>query len=124
MRDLELNKTSFYYANPTGYTESIDDEDNYTGETEITYTAPKLLRANISGATGKYERLALGALENYDKVLVTANTSLPIVEETVLWIDCTPTDGAYDYVVDTMGKTRNGVCYGLKKVNKSNGENS
>jgi hypothetical protein len=95
-----------------------DADGNYTGETAVVYSAPVECKAHISPATGQSTQEMFGNLTDYDRVILSDDTSLPIDENTVLFIDHEPTDGArgYDYTVRRVAKSINFVAIAVRKV--------
>ena len=120
MRTNQRNKRSVWYCLYQGETEKTDTDGNYTGETEIAYAAPVQIKACVSPATGQSNTEMFGNLTDYDRVIVSDDTSLAIDENTVLFIDSTPTDGAgaagYDYIVRRVAKSFNSVAIAVRKV--------
>lgn len=123
MRTLERNKTNFYYATYIGKTEGKDEEDYYTGEPVIEYSAWKPFSANISPATGTSQTEQFGNSEQYDKIIVTDILDCEIDESTVLAIDIAPNERTkttdlpvYDYIVKKKAKSLNSVSYAVSKV--------
>lgn len=118
MRDLEINKQLIYYAQPLP-PQPILDEDGYeTGEMDYTVTSePKPYRINISSAKGEMATRQFGELEEYDKIMVTANKNIDITEETVLWVDNLDIHQPYDYIVKKVAKSLNNVTFAIRKVN-------
>lgn len=121
MKALKRNKRTFWYCLYGTETELTDSDGNYTGETAIGYGAPVECKANISPATGQSNVEMFGNLTDYDRVIVSDDTSLPIDENTVLFIDSTPTNGAgeagYDYIVRRVARSINSVAIAVQKVN-------
>ncbi len=125
MRTLLRNKQTIYYAL---YEDKIPIEDEYgneTGEYEILYSPPTALRINVSAARGENSTRAFGETENYDKVLVTDDLSVPISETSILWIDTMPvieddeTETPHDYIVVRVAKSLNSISFAVRKVNVS-----
>ena len=124
MRTLNRNKQTFWYALYEGSEMLTDENDNLTGETNIIYSEPVKMRANISPATGNSQAEQFGALDNYDKVIVTDDLNCPINEQSILFVDCEPehnTGGAllYDYIVRRVAKSLNSVSIAISKVKVS-----
>ena len=121
MKALKRNQRTFWYCLYGTETELTDSDGNYTGETEIGYGAPVECEANISPATGQSNVEMFGNLTDYDRVIVSDDTTLPIDENTVLFIDSTPTTGAgetgYDYIVRRVAKSINSIAIACQKVN-------
>ena len=121
MRTQVSNRTPFYYALFTGEVPDVDENGYYTGEVSVSFADPVLYKkGNISPATGQSTVEQFGTLESYDKVIVTADMSCPIDENTVLWIDETDPDKPYDYVVKRVAKSKNGISIAASKVRVSN----
>ena len=120
MRTLQRNKRDVWYCLYQGETEPTDTDGNYTGETAITYAAPVKIRANVSPATGQSNLEMFGNLTDYDRVVVTDQIDIPVDENSVLFIDSTPTEDAgeygYDYIVRRVARSFNSVAIAVRKV--------
>jgi hypothetical protein len=116
MRTLERNKQKVYYAQYNGKKSVIDEYGNQTGEYEILYFPPVLIKLNVSAAKGEYSTRQFGDTENYDKVLITDDLNIPITETSVLWIDNLDTSKPHDYVVKKIAKSLNSVSIAVSKV--------
>ena len=121
MRELERNKRKIYYALFDKNEPILDDDGNDTGEVRPTYFAPVELRINVSPALGESSTRQFGEVVDYDRTLVTCNTSLPINEKTVFWIDETDTSKAFDYTVKKVAVSLNSLQIAVKKVEVSFG---
>ena len=119
LRTLERNKQVIYYALFDGKEPVIDEYDNQTGEYEILYTPPALLKINVSAARGEYSTRQFGDTENYDKVLMTDDLNVPITETSILWIDTLDTTKPHDYIVKKVAKSLNSVSIAVSKVSVS-----
>ena len=142
MRCLQRNKRTFYYCLYSGKQNILDEYGNETSEQIVTYSDAVSMSANISAATGYAQTEQFGNLDNYDKVIVTADTSFQIDENTVLFIDKDPEYEnvetyeedeenpetyvpttirvpVYDYVVRRVAKSINSVSVAVSKVNVS-----
>ncbi len=115
MRCLRRNKIPIYYAKYLGKTALQDAAGNYTGDYEETYTTPEELMANVSIANGETTIDEYGNNEAYSKTIVLSDPDFPIDEETVFWIDRTPTQGNYDYRVKRVAKSLNSLRVWLEK---------
>lgn len=122
MRSLERNKQEVYYATYSGKQEITDDDGNLTGEYGLVYNDPVLLRINVSAARGESATRLFGELEDYDKVLISTDTELPITKTTVFWIDNTDTEKPHDYVVRKVAKGLNSIQIAVRKVDVSEDE--
>ena len=119
MRTLERNKQTIYYALYEGKEPLKDEYGNPTGEYEVLYSEPVLLKINVSAARGEYSTRQFGEMENYDKVLVTDDINIPITETSLLWIDDTDTSKPHDYIVKKVAKSLNSVAIAVSKVSVS-----
>ncbi len=124
MKIMERNKRTFWYCLYDRKEPIIDEDGNETGEEQIVYNPPQSLRANISAASGSSQVEQFGNLAGYDKVIVLDDTSCPIDENTVLFIDKEPEHGEdgtllYDYRVKRVAKSLNSVSIAATKVSVS-----
>ena len=124
MRTLERNKRTFYYCLYQGREVVRDGNGNETGEYAVRYDEPLKVRANISPATGYSQTAQFGTLDNYDKVIVLSDTTCPIDENTVLFLDKEPEFNdfgipLYDYTVRRVAKSLNSVSIAVRKVSVS-----
>ncbi len=124
MKCMERNKSTFYYCLYEGEERATDEDGNETGEKQVVYADPVLLRANISPATGNTSVEQFGNSLQYDKVIVLDDVSCPIDEHSVLFIDKSPafdTDGTplFDYIVKKVARSLNSVSIAIAKVEVS-----
>lgn len=124
MKVMERNKRTFWYCLYDRKEPIIDEDGNETGEEQIVYKPAQSLRANISAASGSSQVEQFGNLAGYDKVIVLDDTSCPIDENTVLFIDKEPEHGEdgtllYDYMVKRVAKSLNSVSIAATKVSVS-----
>lgn len=123
MRTLERNKTPFWYCLYKGKVPILDDGYE-TGETQIEYSRPISMMANISASSGIAQAEQFGNLLSYDKVIVTDDIDCPIDENTVLFVERKPTyddegNPLYDYVVKRIAKSLNSISIAISKVTVS-----
>lgn len=125
MRTLERNMQNFHYALYVSDEPIIDEYGNDTGQSEITYSAPVSMKANISAARGTSDVEQFGIAANYTKTIVTADMSCPIDESAILWIGVEPdADGEvgaikHNYVVAQVARSINGITYAVRGVEVS-----
>lgn len=124
MKALLRNKQTFYYANISTTTATM--ENGYeTGEQTITYTAPVAASANISPARGSADFDPFGINENYTKTIVTDDLTLAIGKSTILWIGIAPDKNGeagtikHNYVVVQVARSLNSLTIAVKEVNVS-----
>ena len=116
MNTLVRNRQPFYYALYGEKAEIIDSDGMKTGEFSVGYSEPVAMRANISPATGTSRTEQFGNLENYDKVIVTAEMDCPIDEHSILWVDDLNTEHPHDYIVKRVAKSLNVISIAIAKV--------
>ena len=123
MRSMVRNNRSFYYARYDSKNEIIDEYGNATGQYEITYGKPIMVRGNVSYARGKIQNQQFGDSENYDKVIVLDNKDIQIDEYSILWVDTLPvlndegvTETPHDYIVKQVARSLNSVSIAISKV--------
>lgn len=115
MRTLNRNKSTFYASYYLGNVEVVDENGFYTGERVSEYTGPEEKSGNISPASGSVIQEVFGTNISYDKV-IALDDDLGIDENTHLWVDKTPEDGEYDYVVKRVATSLNSVLIAISKV--------
>ena len=121
MRTLERNKTSFHYALYLGKEENVDADGNLTGTYTVMYSNPVECKGNISASSGYVQVEQFGNDLQYDKVIVIDNVSVPIDENTVLWVDKEVEHDKYgnpvfDYVVKKVARSLNSVSFAISMV--------
>ena len=131
MRGMVRNKTTFWFALYKGQEELIDEHGNATGQYSVTYGEPVEAYGNISAAQGAVKSREFGSNVVYDKVIVLDDTSTPIDEYAILWVDSVPEltesgqlalrdDGTvktpHDYLVSKVAPSLNSVSIAISKV--------
>ena len=123
MRTLERNKIRIYYANFRDKIHIRDEYGNLTGEYDIVYDNPVMVKANVSAARGESTTRQFGEDESYDRVIVMDDPEVPIDVSSVLWIEVLPeinedgsTDTPYDYIVKQVATSLNSVSIAVSKV--------
>jgi hypothetical protein len=124
MRCLERNKKPFYYCLYLREEDMTDSAGDYSGETRIVYAEPVLAKYNISPATGNTSTEQFGNDIQYDKVIVLDDMSCPINENSVLFVDSSPSYDAdgnpqYDYIVKKVAPSINSISIAIAKVKVS-----
>jgi len=117
VRTLLRNKREFYYALYLG-DEPVLVNGQRTGEHHACYSEPIFCLANISPATGAVAYRLFGTSLEYDSVITTDDTAIPIDEFSYLWIYADP-DQAPDYTVKRIAKSLNSVAIAISKTNVS-----
>lgn len=124
MKCLKRNKQKFAFSDFLGKTPIVDSEGRRTGEYTVSYSEPIYIEANISPAGGEMSVQQFGTDLQYDKVIVSDDTTLSISENTVLFVDVPPQFDdtgrpIYDYIVKKVAKSLNSVAYAISKVKVS-----
>lgn len=126
MRNLLINKTKHYVLNYKTEEMVKDSDNNYTGETKISYTKPIMFMGHISSARGSSQVEMFGVDVMYDKTLILTKKEfekLKITENSVFFIDKKPmfddsNTPLYDYRVERIAQTINEVAIALTRVQK------
>lgn len=116
MRLLKRNRQRIYYALYQGKEPIKDEYGNETGEYKLIYSDPIPLEVSISAARGESSTTQFGALEDYDRVIITDDMMCPINEHSILWIDNLDPNQKHDYIVKRVAKSLNFISYAVKKV--------
>lgn len=120
MRLMTRNLSVIYYCLYEGRTPMTDANGHETGEYTVGYGEPVALRCNVSPATGYAQVEMFGNLESYDKVIITDDMTCPIDENSVLFVDSTPTETqTFDYKVLRVARSLNSISYAVSKVSVS-----
>lgn len=125
MHTLERNKREFWYALKIGERENRDEDGLLHGDdTEVLYGEPVLTEMSMSissgannlGSQGMAELEPFGISTAYTHRLTTVDLDCPIDEESILWIDKSPADGAHNFKVVRVAKSLNHLIYYVKEV--------
>lgn len=124
MRLMEKYKSTFWYLLYDSKEPVLDEYGNLTSDTKVIYQDAVEFRANVSAAAGSSQVEQFGNLADYDKVILTDDTTCPIDENSVLFLDKEPeydADGnpLYDYQVKRVAKSKNFISYAVSKVSVS-----
>jgi hypothetical protein len=111
----------------TGSEEVRDENGLLTGETRILYSEPVKTRMSMSissgannlGSQGMVVLDPFGITTAYTHRLVTEDMDCPINEESLIWIDKTPTEGAHNFKIVRVAKSLNHIIYYAKEVDVS-----
>lgn len=122
MRTLKRNKRPVAYAFYAGIRDLIDDDGNFTGETEIFYTTPVKTLMNVSGGRGQADIALFGLTSNFSRTAVTEDLETAFSTDTVFWIEADPDTQLHDYRVVAVARTINQVVLALEEVDKTASE--
>ena len=70
MRNLEINKRTFYACRYKSTVDVLDTNGYRTGEKKVTYYPKQEFKAHISGARGRVTVAIFGSDVQYDKTIV------------------------------------------------------
>ena len=90
MRNCKKNTRPMYYSLYKGEIPILDENGNEELETTQSYGNPVLFRASLSTGQSDAEESPFGKNVTYDRVISTCDTSLPIDENSLIWIKNTP----------------------------------
>lgn len=116
MRNLRRNVQRVFYKAYLGEQELLDEYGDPTGCMENAYGELRYADLCVSSNRGNTEYSPFGSLQDYDRIMTTANANCPITEECVLWLDGADTDGPYNYTVRKRAPWKNSVSYAIKQV--------
>lgn len=117
----ERYKIPIYYCRYKGVEQIQDAQGRYTGEKRLLYYPPERMRVHVSAAEGRVVGYLFGVGVGYDRTMSTNDTSCPIDEHTVLFIDKEPDFNdkglpLYNYIVKKVAKSKNLITYAIKRV--------
>lgn len=116
MRNLQRNLQPVFYKLYEGEEELIDEWGNSTGEYAPKYGPLKSAMLCVSPNKGTSETEQFGSTEQYDRTVTTADTSLEIDENTILWVDGADTSGPWNYEVKAVARWKNSLQLAIAKV--------
>jgi hypothetical protein len=120
MRCLARNMRTMWLSHLTTV-ELTDEDGNRTGERVPSFTAPIMLRANVSAPTGDSSSSPFGTSTSYDMTVVMADNAAGVTEGDRVWVsDAAPSapDGGVpdtkgSYVVVRVSSSVNSVALAL-----------
>ncbi len=119
MRSLLRNQQPVFYKLYEGREEIVDEYGNPTGSYIPLYSELKSAMLCVSPNKGNSEVQQFGTLEDYDRTMTTADTGVPIDEDSVLWVDGADTDGPYNYIVKKRAPWKNSIQFAIQRVTVS-----
>ena len=119
MRTSQRDKRPVAYAFYSGMTELTDEENNYTGEYQLSYTTPVKTLMNVSGGRGQANVSLFGLTDTFARTAVTDDLDTPFDTTTVFWIECDPDTDPFNYRVVAVSRTINQVVLALSEVERS-----
>lgn len=128
MRTMRRNQQWIAYALLEGKQEIMDGE-RHTGQPNLIFSEPKLIKASVSASRGSADAELFGIAEQYDKTIVLdeLTQNLGICETSRVWIDTLPNPALnaetppHDYVVTRVARSLNLTVLAVRKVDVRNG---
>ena len=122
MRTLQRNKRTIWYALYNGVTEVVDDDGNYTGEQEVSYSEPIQARMNVSGGRGQAEIELFGVDNPFTRTAVTDDLATPFNTDTIFWFEADPLTDPHNYRCTGVARTINQVVIALAELDVTHRE--
>lgn len=120
MKALRRNKQKIWYSTYLGEQEVTDAYGDGTGENVPTYSDPMPIYCNVSASRGMADSEIFGINLDYSKTLSFGEKTVPITEESILWIGRTPKNGdKHNYVVKAIAQSLNFTVVAVKEVRVS-----
>lgn len=119
MRNLRRNTQRVYYRPYLGEEEIFDQYGNSTGSYVPLYGEMESVDICVSPNKGATETEQFGSLLEYDRTMTTADTSVKIDENSVLWVDGADTNGPWNYKVNRRAPWKNSVQFAISQVTVS-----
>lgn len=120
MRLLRKNLKTISYKNYIGKEPVLNDEGYETGEYEVQYTEPKVLRCTITPRSNTNTNINgntfpgyIGNRTDYEKIILTTDLDCGINENTLLFID---TSLKPDYKVSAVSKCKTHMAFAVEKI--------
>lgn len=123
MRNLVANNRQLWYSLYLGKSEGVDENGDFTGEGKPLYSDPVPFKANLSATRGTQGFTGTGSTINYfgsdveySLIISTADMTLPIDEDSLVW-DMKPETDAFGNVdFDKARYTVTAVARGLVQM--------
>lgn len=119
MLSFLANQQPIFFKLYLGQEEIVDEFGNATGSWMPIYSNLKSAMLCVSPNKGNSEVEQFGTFADYDRTATTADTSIQIDENSVLWVDGADTDGPWNYIVKKKAPWFNSVQFAIKAVNVS-----
>ena len=116
MRTLQRNKRTIWYALYNGVTEVVDEDGNYTGEQEVSYSEPIQARMNVSGGRGQAEIELFGVDNPFTRTAVTDDLDTTFNTDTIFWFEADPLVDPHNYRCTGVSRTINQVVLALAEL--------
>ncbi len=116
MRNLRRNESLVYYKMYLGKEELIDEYGNMTGSYRLIHGELQSSKLCVSPNKGTSETEQFGSIENYDRIMTTADIHCPIDEDSILWLDGADTSKQHNYIVKKRAPWKNSISYAIQQV--------
>lgn len=93
-----------------------DGDGNYTGEKQLTYSAPIKARMNVSGGRGQAEIELFGVDNPFTRTAVTDDLDTPFDTDTIFWFQTDPVTEEHNYRCTGVADTINGRTIALAEL--------
>lgn len=123
MRTSQRDKRPVAYAFYNGVTELTDDDGNYTGEYDVSYSEPVSALMNVSGGRGQADIALFGLTQTFSRTATTQDLDTDWNTEMVFWVEADPDTEPFDYRVAAISRTINQVVIALAEVDVSDADN-
>jgi len=114
MRTLNLNQTTLWVVKSLSYTDEVDSEGDFTGETIPVYDTPSKIRLSLYPNDGSINKNLLGFIEHIDMFAVSTDVILNNHDMLYLTEPVSDFDTTYEYIVGKRLPSINGYRYLLK----------
>ena len=122
MRTSHRDKRPVAYASYIGQTEMVDENGDYTGESDVQYSTPVKTLMNVSGGKGQADIALFGLTQNFSRTAVTQDLDTNWNTEMVMWVERDPDTEPFDYRITRVARTINQVVLALEEVDVSKEE--
>ena len=119
---MQRNKRPVAYAFYAGQTEIVDDDGNYTGELDVSYSEPVKTLMNVSGGRGQADIALFGLTQTFARTATTEDLQTNWSTDMVFWVEADPDTEPYDYRVAAVSRTINQVVVALAEVDVEDGD--
>ncbi len=121
MRLLRRNLSKMYYCLYDHKEKILDENGHFTGDWKLVYKDPVEIDVAAAPPRGYVHADYFGRMDSYDRVVVCADPTCPIDEETLIFLDKEPEfyeDGApkANYSVRRVAPAKNSILYALMRI--------
>lgn len=116
MMSLARNASKVLFRLYEGQEDAVDEYGNLTGSPVPKYGELQTAFLTVSPNKGDASIEPFGTLTDYDRTMSTADTTCPISEHAVLWLDGKSTDEPHNYVVKKRAPWKNSIVFAIQEV--------